>query len=243
MFNYPGECDLEWLRPVFQNFGTVKRIYRNCLKEYPDIENGTITIVMNKEAVVSKMVWIKGNRFKTWYKGQEDELRVSAKCFRCGGRGHYRYECTATLGRTTYETESDAEGRKGDEDGDLGVDQLSEGEIAESDSRKENSEGDLRKDENSAGKGGLKEGVENYGKSDRNEDEIRKRDDEESAEVGRSTGIQNEMECVSQDSRERNRACEKEGEGVTDQCTRLLADARRIVESDEMWREKILDLI
>ena len=111
LFNFPGECELEWLRPVFAKFGTVKKIYRNYLKEYPTVENGTVTIVMNKEAVVSKIVWVKGNRFKTWYAGQEDELRVKARCFRCNAIGHYRYECLAQITPLDNVGEEDSEGR------------------------------------------------------------------------------------------------------------------------------------
>jgi hypothetical protein len=126
LFNFPGECDLEWIRPAFQKYGAVKRAYRSYLREYPTIENGTVTIVMNRGALVPKVVWVKGNRFKTWYIGQEDDWREKSKCFRCSLWGHYSYECTTNLsGAVCSEQErSDDESDQEDEDVGLGVNKL-----------------------------------------------------------------------------------------------------------------------
>ena len=73
LFNFPGECDLAWVRPVFEKFGVVKKVYRDYMREYKMIENGTVTVVMEREALVSRTVWIQGNRFRTWYAGQGEE--------------------------------------------------------------------------------------------------------------------------------------------------------------------------
>ncbi|XP_064629299.1 uncharacterized protein LOC135488586 [Lineus longissimus] len=113
--NYPGECDIGWIRETLQKYGLVKAAKREMLREYNTVESGTVTVVMNVGAKVPKVIYVKGNRFRTWYRGQEDELRGDATCFRCRRKGHYRYECTEQLGdradEKENEKEDDVEGR------------------------------------------------------------------------------------------------------------------------------------
>ena len=105
LFNYPPELPLEWATSKFKQYGVIKKITRNTLREFPDILNGTITFIMNKGATVPRVVWIRGNRFYTFYNGQAEDIKAKTKCRKCGIYGHYEAECAREV--RVYEDEEE----------------------------------------------------------------------------------------------------------------------------------------
>jgi hypothetical protein len=94
VFNLPTELGDENVLETFHKYGNPKRVLRGFLKEYPNIENGVRTVVMESNmAPVPRFIYVKGNRFRTSYTGQESHIKENTKCFLCGELGHVRRDC------------------------------------------------------------------------------------------------------------------------------------------------------
>lgn len=94
IFNLPFELPDAVLLEKMITYGRVLQVKRLCLKGFPGIENGVREVLMDRHAKpVPKFIFVKGNKFRAIYDGQETQLKNAKKCHVCGELGHLQAEC------------------------------------------------------------------------------------------------------------------------------------------------------